>query len=289
MAFSKDLSDQVQRNGSVAGNLAPSVQAYRDAQKNINRLGVSDAITVLNSERDLEWASSFENAGNNNIYFDYFYSGQDIQVYIDGADDQPTGGLIPVTEMAWSIKQEKTPLYGFWSYTFDAMMLGSRIVNGVFRIATTRLNYMRDLLASAATNRANQTNVNSVIRGLDEDEANIEKYWTKNIDPTISAKDNKHLWSSHPPFNFVIVYGVQNVSVNDLYASDGYKDTLARYKNAPALMADTNERLVAANPERLDRYVIENVELTTLQVEYAPDGQPIAETYSFVARDLFTA
>ena len=124
------------------------------------------------------------------------------------------------------------------------------------------------------------------IRGLDKDEANISEYWGRNLDSsTMTDGDTRHIWSSHPPFNFIIVYGVQNVSAPNIYQDTVYKEALQKYKDSPSLMTDTNERLVSREliPSRL---VIENVELTSMQIEYTPDGQPLGETYSFLARDL---
>jgi hypothetical protein len=74
---------------------------------------------------------------------------------------------------------------------------------------------------------------------------------------------------------------MQDVSINDYVRGD-----LERFKGKQRLLVDTNDRLISQTTSPT-RYVIENVELTSLQVEYTPDGQPIGETYSFMARDLF--
>jgi hypothetical protein len=244
----------------------------------------SAPIDVFNSDQDLKWASAFGGQGDKfNTYYDYYYSGQDIQVHIDGANSRSTGGVMPIISFAFNIKQEKMPLYGFWSYTFDAIMRGNRIINGAFTVATTSLNYMRDMIQDASTTRQEAKGSVYPIRNLDGDEENIQKYWSINVDSSSSAdNDSRNIWSSHPAFNFVVVYGMQDVSVADY---DTMK--MKRLTNPQKLLTDTNDRLVS---ETLlpTRYVIENVELTSLQVEYTPDGQPLGETYSFIARDLFT-
>jgi hypothetical protein len=286
MTTSRDLTEQEQRQGSVGG-VSPNEKNYNKTINNIKNLGVSSPIEVLNREQDMQWAYEYGGASQDfNTYYDYYYSGQDIQVSIEGAGSNSTGGIIPIVSFAFNIKQEKLPLYGFWSYTFDAIMRGNRIVNGAFTIATSSLNYMKDLLSEAAVNRAEQDGGMHRIRGLDMDEKNISEYWGRNIDSaTMVETDTRHIWSSHPPFNFIIVYGVQNVSAPNMYQDSTYKEALQKYKNSPSLMTDTNERLVSREliPSRL---VIENVELTSMQIEYTPDGQPLGETYSFLARDL---
>lgn len=278
----RDYADQQSRQGSIQG-VNPSTLNREQTANNAWGMRSSAPIDVFNSDEDLKWASAFGGREDNfNTYYDYYYSGQDIQVYIDGANSKSTGGVMPIISFAFNIKQEKMPLYGFWSYTFDAIMRGNRIINGAFTVATTSLNYMKDMIQEASTTRQAGKGVYP-IRSLDGDQKNIEKYWSINVDPSVPAdNDPRNIWSSHPAFNFVVVYGMQDVSVADY---DTMK--MKRLTNPQKLLTDTNDRLVSGTllPTR---YVIENVELTSLQVEYTPDGQPLGETYSFIARDLFT-
>lgn len=282
MGIARDYTDRRSQQGAIQGRNPVNANNIRTTNNALALRG-SQPIDVLNAEEDLKWASAFGGLQDKfNTYYDYFYSGQDIQVYIDGAKSLSTGGIIPIVSFGFNMKQEKLPIYGFWSYTFDAIMRGNRIVNGAFTIATTSLNYMRDLIQeSADTRRQNREGVHR-IRNLDGDEENIEKYWSLNVDSSLDKdKDQRHLWSSHPPFNFVIVYGMQDISIVNYESSN-----LKRLENPQKLLVDTNDRLVSETLSPT-RYVIENVELTSLQIEYTPDGQPIGETYSFIARDLF--
>lgn len=285
MAISRDTRDIEQRNGAVQ-NRMPTDKIRRKTAGNSLALSRSSEIDILNNEIDLQWASAFGGSSNNqNTYYDYYYSGQDIQVYIDGAESMSTGGVIPIVSFGFNIKQEKLPLYGFWSYTFDAIMRGNRIVNGTFTVATTSLNYIKDLLTEAAITRKQGTESLYPIRNLNKDEENIEKYWSLNIDSSlvgVTVDNTRNIWSSHPPFNFVIVYGMQDISISDYNSGN-----LKRLKNPQNLLVDTNDRLVSENITPT-RHVIENVELTSMQVEYTPDGQPVGETYTFIARDLFS-
>lgn len=282
MAASRDYRDRESQQGAIQG-VNPSESTRKRTYMNIAGLDTSDPIDVLNAEDDLQWASAFGGLDNRiNTYYDYYYSGQDIQVYIDGAKSSSTGGAMPIVSFAYNIRQEKMPVYGFWSYTFDAIMRGNRVVNGAFTIATTSLNYMVNEIQEASNTRREAKEGTYNIRNLDGDEENIEKYWSLNIDSSLDAsKDRRHLWSSHPPFNFVIVYGMQDVSIADYETNN-----LQRLKDPQKLFVDVNDRLVSEHLSPT-RYVIENVELTSLQIEYTPDGQPIGETYSFIARDLF--
>ncbi len=279
----RDYADQQSKQGSIQGVNPSNLNRARTVGSSWG-MRTSAPIDVFNSDEDLKWASAFGGREDNfNTYYDYYYSGQDIQVHIDGAESRSTGGVMPIISFAFNIKQEKMPLYGFWSYTFDAIMRGNRIINGAFTVATTSLNYMRDMIQEASMTRQEGKDSMYPIRNLDGDEENIEKYWSLNIDSSASANgDSRNIWSSHPAFNFVVVYGMQDVSVADYDTMN-----MKRLTNPQKLLTDTNDRLVSETLSPT-RYVIENVELTSLQVEYTPDGQPIGETYGFIARDLFT-
>jgi len=278
----RDYRDRESQQGAIQG-VNPTTATRKRTYANIAALDTSDPIDVLNAEEDLTWASAFGGLEDrSNTYYDYYYSGQDIQVFIDGANSTSTGGVMPVISFAFNIKQEKMPVYGFWSYTFDAIMRGNRLINGAFTIATTSLNYLLNEIQEASNTRRETKEAVYDIRNLDKDEENIEKYWSLNIDSSLDVgKDRRHIWSSHPPFNFVIVYGMQDVSIADYQINN-----LQRLKEPQKLLVDINDRLVSETISPT-RYVIENVELTSLQIEYTPDGQPIGETYSFIARDLF--
>lgn len=215
-------------------------------------------------------------------YFDYYFAGQDIKVYMEGVREGD--GDLPIMDFAFNIQQQKTPVYGFWNYTYSTVMRGTRIVTGQFRIATTRADYMTKMISEAANSRT-IANAFSPVRTLDEDEKNIEKYWTRNIDPdTIGYK---HIFSSHPPFNFYLVYGIQDISISPVGA-DKYDALYEQYKsNDNQLVLNTNHRLVEADPNNYTmRMVIDSVEITQLQVEYTTDGSVCAEVYSFFARDM---
>lgn len=239
---------------------------------------------------EAQWASGYNEYGQPaSSYFDYFFSGQDIQVWIDGNDDR-----MPIQSFAFNIEQKKQPIYGFWNYTYSAMMRGTRIVSGQFSIVTPYPDYVKDRVAEAAHTRAVNGSSMTQLRGVDKREENIEKYWQRNsvgnaLGDDTSAQSFRHLFSSHPPFNFVCVYGVQSTSiVNNPNAR--MEEVYNRYTESQShtLMLDLNERLVESDPiDEQNRLVIENVELVSMQTQYTPDGDPIAETYAFIARDVY--
>lgn len=286
MANAQNISELLRGTGAKPGHL-PSVRDF--IATNRARANVSDPFDLIDPEIDLTWGS-YTGDKPPSSYYDYYYTGQDVSVYIDGSEDFGTC-RVPVLDFAWTVQQQKQPVYGFWSYAWDAMMRGTRIVMGTFTIATTYPRRMADILTDAAKNRANSAafgrDVKYHIRGLDTDEENINQYWGRNID-NAPAMDNygRHIWSVHPPFNFVIIYGVQSISVsNDPVARR--TDVMDRYQRDPALFQNQNERLVDSNPgTNSGKRVIENVELQQMQSIVDSDGSVLAERYSFMARDV---
>lgn len=147
----------------------------------------NNSFDPLDKNIDLIWGGSSREDNRFSAYYDYYFSGEDIKVYIDGLFD-------PIDELElsgfnFSIKQEKQPLYGFWSYNYDAIMYGTRIVAGMFGMYTRHPRRMTELLEKAARVRSesvgNKNAPDNVISTLAsayesaEDEINIQKYWAR--------------------------------------------------------------------------------------------------------------
>ena len=258
-------------------------------------------INPLDQKIDLKWAGTSSDSDTRfSNYYDYYFSGEDVKVFIDGLFD-PEDEL-DLASFAYSVRQEKQPLYGFWSYNYDAVMYGTRIISGEFSIYTRYPRRMTDFLERAAKNRATnplERDVkNSVVSrlysqyGSTEDEANIQKYWAYSqldritLDPAGSSSEN-NIFSAHPPFNFVILHGVEETALSPINAlrSESYiiDDNFDRM-----IYSDVNERKVrvdnTANPMKV---IIQQVQLMNMATSYSPGGQPLVESYQFMARDYY--
>ena len=256
------------------------------SRDNYNRQqAVSGSAQLLDSDLDLQWSRAEGVKRTPHTYFDYVFTGQDILAYIEGTEMEE---CIPVIEMGFNIEQQKVPVFGFWSHTFDGMMRGTRMVSGVIRIATVSNNYMTDKIAEAASNRAAKHAGMTPIRGLDRDERNIEEYWSRNIDTSASYNEGgRTIFSAHPPFNLCIDFNMQSVSVNRSpveLANELYE----KYRSGPANIQNYNERLVDTDFNDTMCYILENVELMSMNTEITPAGDVVGEAYSFIARDMRT-
>lgn len=239
------------------------------------------------------WAGFSEQYKANQInpYFDYFFCGQDMKIKIDGLDDND---FLPIYSFGYAIQQEKMPIYGYASYTYDAMLRGTRIISGAFSLVVTEPFLLTNKIADSVRLRAKTSQKNSseayALRHLDGDVANIERYWRRNYDSALDSGD-RHLFSIHPPFNFLIKYGIQDVTLFSAVPGSAGRAVEVRQdfaSNGP-MWTDTNERLFDTESNQGipngGKILLENIELTSKTVEFDPSGDPILETYSFIARD----
>lgn len=262
----------------------------------------------LNESIDLQWGGT-RTDDEFNSYYDYFFSGEDVKIFIDGLFDATDE--MDIASMAYVVKQEKQPLYGFWSYNYDAMMYGTRLITGEFSIYSRYPRRMTQLLEKAAKVRSESSNANpstSVISSLNSsiedksDEININKYWTSTqLDrvttgaKTLSAlegyEDTSHnIFSAHPPFNLVIFYGAEETGITSTSISTYKSGTEVNEQlNSDRILAtDMNERSsLLANNRTPMKIVLQNVQLVSMSTSYQSGGQPLVENYQFIARDFY--
>lgn len=266
-----------------------SLSRRRTDPRPVIRSGDGKAVFLNDEIRNIDrlWSGVSQQGRGIFEYYDYYYTGDNIKVYVDGVEPPDADANIPIMEFAFKISQQKTPIYGFWSYTYDQMLRGVRIVQGAMRIATTSTNYMTRLLSKAAEARANQGQ-DFVIRKLDIDEQNINEYWGRHMES--DALVEKNIFSVHPPFNFTILYGIDSVAACmpsnlkiDQYVIDKYN------KGFGTMSSDDNHTIIEADQDNnIMRRVIEAVEIVDMTVEYGTNGQVCSELYSFIARDHYT-
>lgn len=267
---------------------------------------IKSSYNTLDDKIDKIWSGQSSDGDRRfNNYYDYYFSGEDIKVFIDGLfgpEDE-----LDIASFAYSVRQEKQPLYGFWSYNFDTVLLGTRIITGEVTLFTRYPKRMTDLLEQAAKSRVASPDTrldknkivsnlyynNSRLIGSTEDERNIEKYWHYSqldritSDPAIGEFSNKNIFSAHPPFNFVILYGVEETALTpfkSMQSSDySVSDNLDRM-----ILSDINERSIKIdNISSPMKIVLQEVHLMNMSTAYTPGGQPVAEAYQFIARDYY--
>jgi hypothetical protein len=255
--------------------------------------GTIDAVWSGGKQGDLRFSN----------YYDYYFSGEDIRIYIDGLfspEDE-----LDIANFAFNVRQEKQPLYGFWSYNYDAMMYGTRIITGEITMFSKYPRRMTELLEKAAAVRALTERKNGSTNGTisdlrssfetEEEEKLVEKYWARGqLDRTTDdpfaqniQNSNRNIFSAHPPFNLIIVYGLEEVALSPLnvYQSE---DTNISDNIDRMMISDVNQRTVNSDGiTKPMKIVIQEVNLTNMSIAYGPGGQPIGESYQFMARDHY--
>jgi len=268
----------------------------------------------LSEKIDLAWAGNADSSSKKfSNYYDYFFSGEDIKVYIDGLFDEEDE--LDIASFAYIVRQEKQPLYGFWSYNYDAMLYGTRLITGEFSVYTRYPRRMTDLIEKATEKRfsnpdprSSNADVRSTLRSVNnnsdqarlrslEDEKNIQKYWSySQLDRVTSdpfskniIDSNKNIFSAHPPFNFIIMHGLEEVSLTpkDFLNSEekAIENNLDRM-----IISDVNERLVRSGTDNKVspmKTIIQEIQLMSMATAYSAGGSPIVENYQFIARDFY--
>lgn len=265
-----------------------------------------DYFDPLNAAIDLEWGGSRSDDKFNN-YYDYFFSGEDVRVYIDGLFDE--SDEMDIASLAYVVKQEKQPLYGFWSYNYDAVMLGTRLITGEISIYSRYPRRMTELLEKAASVRMESSNPSpsrSVISSLGtdaariDDELNIQKYWLNSeldrvtADPQMrtlmdTSDPNHNIFSAHPPFNLIIFYGLEELGVtnNSVLTYDSSNQINSQLNSDRILATDYNERKTLKSISNPMKIVLQNVNLLSMTTSYTSGGSPLVENYQFMARDFY--
>lgn len=221
------------------------------------------------------WRPAGVGGYESNAYFDYYYSGADIKIRFSETPEDYGG--VEVVAIGYNVVQQKVPIYGFWSYTYDAVAYGTRIVQGTFAIPFKGPHYIYMMLADAAEKYDDDSTRPRVL--LSEDDELLDRYWGITRDE--KAPGTKHVFLSHPPFDIIISYGQES------YKPGEYFDALEQHAGDEVIYG-INERFV--NPDETyvrPRIFIENVNLTNLGMQIEPTGQPLMEAYTFFARDIY--
>jgi len=260
-------------------------------------------VDIFSKNIDKKWSGGGRaNDQRPSNHFDYFFSGEDVKIYIDGLFDSEDE--LDIATFAYSVQQQKAPIYGYWSYNYDAIMYGTRIITGEFSLYSKDPRRVTSLLEKAAINRQSEKNKsalgrNSIVTRMTaqnqsaEDELNLEKYWSISqldritSDPATDQIDKNNIFSAHPPFNFIILYGAEETALSSNFLLMGetkeIKDDLDRIN-----ISDVNQRNVRFDDvSRPMKIVIQQVNLISMGTGYSPGGQPVLESYQFMARDFY--
>ena len=113
-----------------------------------------------------------------------------------------------VTNISWNVQQQTMPIYGYNSYTFDDIAVGSRLIQGQFAINFTKSNFL--------TNLQNNTSAFKQVS---------RRMYADDNPQTTSFSDYRkqlHLPMWDKGFDIVIGFGKVNGSISSLTSSSPY-------------------------------------------------------------------
>lgn len=257
------------------------------------------------------WAKG-TNAPGTVSYDSHFFSGQDCFVFLYPYYHNKLIPL-PVTQFQYGISQQKSPIFGAWSYHWDAVAKGQIIVQGEFSIVYTMPNLLGTLLGKDTEPDFVKKNPQGGVLPLLDNSKSMEVARRKDLrndiwgngkneeDPTIygiGTKKGRNVreafpfgrkedpnYCGHQPFDIVIAYG-DNPSMHFTDSSEFEYGTwidLSRDYQKMMSMSINEEGWTSSRRVR-----IESVELMSAGTLLDVSGQPLQETYSFIARDVNT-
>lgn len=125
-----------------------------------------------------------------------YYSSVDAEIYFGNIF------IDEVTSITWSIQQQAMPIFGYNSYTFDDVAVGSRLVQGQFAVNFTKAGYLKQLQEDSEFTR--------IARKLYGKDLKADSYFTQDY----RRRLNMPVWDNG--FDIVIGFGDQGKSTSSL-------------------------------------------------------------------------
>ncbi len=215
------------------------------------------------------------------LYSQEYFSGADMHIYIGDV------WVDEITNLEFSLQEETLPIFGYNSYTYDALVHGRRQVNGAFSINFKSVGYLTEVLKNAgAIGHFVENKVKEDIRHYDKyrlDEI-LQIYGMKSFED-IAEEYEKALWdkdheSDHiksPTEAYFRKQDGQSYDIRIHYGPVEEAQKKGKYDK-------TSMRL----QPNITVDVINDVHIYGVQKSASTmnQGAPVQEIYSFIARDL---
>lgn len=182
-----------------------------------------------------------------------YYSSTDAKLFF--GDEE----LDEIVSIQWQMQEPKMPLYGYNSFTFDDVAVGSRIIQGTFIINYLIPNYLAKLV---------KTNAKTVEKNDTEKKANDQSTVGKETTNTAVAHDKPS---------------------DSIYSSDsgdsGKIDHHKAHTNLPQNFS-IKIRYGSDKEGKVPYITFDEVWIEGMAHTITENGSPIYEQYSFIARDV---
>lgn len=131
-----------------------------------------------------------------------YYSSLDLELYFSGIY------IDEIVHLQYTAAQNVLPLFGFNSYVYDEVALGSRLIQGSFAINFTRPRYLFDIIETIGQSKGFIGNNYQ----LSKDRENIPEEKKSSLNNSQSDQSKGPIWNAG--FEIDIVYG-ESTDVNE--------------------------------------------------------------------------
>lgn len=221
------------------------------------------------------------------LFSSEYFSAADVKLYFGDI------WVDEITTMSFQLQEEVLPIYGYNSFTYDAIARGKRIVQGQFAINFTSVGYLQQIL----------DNANAIFYALEEGKKNNlikpEYYQNMKLDEILQklGKDSfeqiadeyeKAIWGDDDEDEIYLNYANMPYFRQD----DLGFDIRVQYGAVTEATGYVNGKFYQSNktePPNITVDVINGVQITGMVktgIGVEAQGAPIQEQYSFLARDL---
>lgn len=222
------------------------------------------------------------------LFSSEYFSNADVKLYFGDiwVDD--------ITAIQFTLQEEVMPIYGYHSYTYDAMLRGKRIINGSFSINFTTSNYLQKIIQHSqaiayAIEQGEKTEVIDPSYYKDYNLAEILEKLGKNSFTQLAEEYEKAVWGDDAEGRSPIVsaqstYFRQNTYGFDVRIHYGTGEDSMMYPT-DRFYAPSKE-IAAHAPITVDTLNGVQVHALSKSISTQDQGMPIQEHYAFMARDL---
>lgn len=214
---------------------------------------------------------------------DYF-SGCDCKIYFDDVY------VDTVMALQLSLSENVMPVYGYKSYTYDAIARGNRIVKGSFRIAFKESYYLHSIIEQMNSKREAGTTKKEAFTF-------VNSYKENTIEALLATADNPSRFKELANQYEESIWGKGNDSFTERIGKQSHTTYFVPEERNRKIHNEGFSIMIAYG--NIDRGIsqinqnvngtIENivgVQLMEVGKIIDPSGQPIMEEYSFLARDI---
>jgi hypothetical protein len=231
-----------------------------------------------------------------------YFSGQDVRIYLGDV------WVDEIVDLRFQLMENTAPIFGYASYTYDAVAHGNRQIQGTFRINFKESYYLHSIINQldyemSATKEGPIANTKVPVKGISVDhlKSTIESIYSQKDFDALASQFEQSLWGAAGiglPSSASSALTQQSTALQNKANTRGQQSFFTPensrknvHRNGFSIMllygpyvqgtkSKVNESLATTAK------TITGVHITGVSQIIDGTGQPVYEEYSFIARDL---